>query len=105
MKNPITIKATNTTLTPPIREFIEDKISTIQKFLKSEDKVRVELEVSKKHQSGLVHRAEIDLQPRGYYADSWGPDFYTALDSAILKIKEQLAKNKDKKISLKRRGK
>lgn len=95
----INIKATNTTLTPAIRQFIENKISMLEKFMKPEDKIHVELEVLKKHRTGMVHRAEIDIQPHGNYAESYGMDFYAAMDAVMPKIKEQMAKGKDKKLS------
>jgi len=98
----INIKATKTTLTPAIRSFIEEKLSAIDKFIKAEDKVRVELELNKKHHSGQIFRAEIDIQPHGHYAESFGGDFYEAFDLLIPKIKEQLTKEKGKKISLRR---
>ncbi|HYV33236.1 MAG TPA: ribosome-associated translation inhibitor RaiA [Candidatus Limnocylindria bacterium] len=99
----IAFKATNTTLTPSIKAFIADKLDIVSKFIKEEDKVRVELELSKKHHSGLIFRAEINIQPHGHYAEARGNDFYEALDLVLPKIKEQLTKQKDKKISLRRR--
>ena len=99
----INIKATNTTLTPAIKSFIEDKLSVLEVFVKSEDKIRVELEVLKKHRTGMTFRAEVDIQPHGHYAESYGMDFYAAMDMVMPKIKEQLSKQKDKKVSLRRR--
>ncbi len=99
----INIKATNTTLTPAIRSFIEEKMDTFSKFIREEDKIHIELEVEKKHKSGLIFRAEIDIQPHGHYAEARGNDLYEAMDLVVPKIKEQLAKQKDKKISLRRR--
>lgn len=99
----INIKATKTTLTPAIRDYVADKLRQISKFIKEEDKVRVELELDKKHNSGLIFRAEIDIQPRGHYADARGNDFYEAMDLVIPKMKEQLSKEKDKRVSLRRR--
>ncbi len=93
------IKATNTTLTPAIREAIETKLEKLAKFFKPEDKIRVEIEISKKHKSGLVARAEVDVQPHGHYAEATGEDFYAALDIVIPKIKEQILKTKAKIIS------
>jgi len=99
----INIKATNTTLTPTIKRFIEDKLSTLEAFLKPEDVIRAELEIDKKHRSGLLFRAEIDIQPRGRYADARAEDFYIAFDMVIEKIKEQLVKQKGKRLSLRRK--
>lgn len=99
----INIKATKTTLTPTIKEHIESKLKSLEKFIRPEEKIRVELEVDKKHSSGLIFRVEIDMQPHGHYADSRGNDFYEAFDLLLPKIKEQLAKEKDKAVSLRRR--
>ncbi len=98
----INIKATNTTLTPSIKEFIAEKLESVSKFIKEEDKIRVELETNKKHKSGLAFRAEIDIQPHGHYAEARGSGFYEAFDLLLPKIKEQLAREKDKRVSLRR---
>ncbi len=99
----ITIKATNTTLTPAIRDNINDKFRPLEKFLRPEDKVHVELEEITKHKSGLTSRVEVHIQPRGQYAESFGNDFYEALDLLIPKIKEQLTRSKDRRVSLRRK--
>ena len=95
----ISYKATNTTLTPAIKNFIENKLAALEKFLKEEDKIHIELEVSKHHKNGMYNRAEVDIQPHGHYAESYGMDFYSAFDLVVPKIKEQLTKAKSKKIS------
>jgi ribosomal subunit interface protein len=99
----INIKATNTTVTEAIRSDINDKLGTFEKFLRPEDVVYVELEEDSKHQSGRFSRVEIRIQPRGVYAEATGVDFYEALDLAIPKAKDQLSKEKDKKVSLRRK--
>lgn len=101
----LNIKTTKTTLTPSIKNYIEAKLKYFSKFIRSEEKIRVEIEVDKKHKTGLIFRAEINIQPHGHYAEARGNDFYEAFDILTKKIKEQILKEKDKKISLRRRGK
>ncbi len=102
MRN-INIKATHTTLTPAIKSAIEDKLSVLNRFLRPEDKVHVELEEDKRHHSGFISRVEIHISPHGHYADARANDFYEALDLVIPKIKEQLTRNKDRRVSLRRK--
>ncbi len=52
----ISIKATNTTLTEAIRSTIEDKLQILEKFLRPEDKIHVELAEDRHHHSGLFSR-------------------------------------------------
>lgn len=99
----INFKSSNVSLSEADKQYTEDKLSTIESFIKDGDKVSVEAELSKKHKSGLVFRVEISINPPKYYAEARGNDFYEALDLVLPKIKEQLAKDKDKKISLRRR--
>lgn len=99
----INIKATNTTLTPSIKSNVESKLSVIEKFTKPEDVIHVELAEDTKHHSGQFFRVDIQISPHGIYADSRGNDFYEAMDLVVPKIQTQLAKSKDKKISLRRR--
>jgi putative sigma-54 modulation protein len=99
----ISIKATNTTLTDAIKQNIEEKLKAIEGFLKPEDKIHVEVEEDTHHKSGLFSRVEVQISPHGYYADAMGNDFYEAIDLVIPKIKQQLTKQKDKRLSLRRR--
>ena len=98
----INIKATKTTLTPAIKSYIDEKLETIEKFTRPEDKIHVEIEVSKKKGEDKGFRAEIDIQPHGHYAEAFGADVYAAMDLVVPKIKVQLAKLKDKKVSMRR---
>jgi putative sigma-54 modulation protein len=99
----INIKASNTTLTDAIRDVITDKVNSLESLTRPEDKIHVEIEVSKRHNSGDIFRVEVSIQPHGEYADGSAEDMYQAVDLVIPKIREQLAKQKDKKISLRRK--
>lgn len=99
----ISIKATNTTLTDAIKSNIEAKLQVIETFLRPEDQVHVEVEEENHHNHGLFSRVEVRITPHGHYADANGNDFYEAMDLVIPKIKQQLVKQKDKKVSLRRR--
>ncbi len=99
----LNIKATHTTLTDAIQNDVELKLSPLEKFLRSEDKVHVEIEEDTKHVSGRFSRVEIAIQPRGIRAEARGNDFYEAMDLAMPKVREQLTKDKDKRVSLRRR--
>ena len=99
----INIKATNTTLTPSIKDNIEAKLAVLEKFLKPEDMIYVELAEDKKHHTGQFFRVDIQVSPHNIYADARGNDFYEALDLVIPKIKQQMSKDKDRSLSLRRR--
>ena len=99
----ITIKATNTTATQAIKNFIGEKLASLAKFLREEHKIRVEIEGDKRRKGEPPFRAEIDIQPHGYYAEARGLDVYAAFDLVIPKIKEQLSKKKERTIRERRK--
>ncbi len=99
----ISIKATKTKLTKAISDAINDKLTVLSKFLGPEDKIHVEVAVEKRSKTGDMQRAEIVIHPHGYYAVAFGQDFYAALDMVIPKIKDQLAKRKDKRVTARKK--
>ena len=101
----ISIKATHLDLTPSIKEYVEEKIGNLGKFITATE-AKVELERDQHHQSGLVFRAEVMLVVGGVLmrAEAGAEDIYAAVDIVIPKLKEQIGKFKDKKQTLRRRG-
>jgi putative sigma-54 modulation protein len=101
----ISIKATNLSLTPSIKNYVDEKIGNLNKFIGATD-AKVELERDRKHHSGLVFRAEVMLVIGGKLlrADANSEDIYAAIDLVIPKLKEQIGKFKDKRQTLTRRG-
>lgn len=108
----INLKATNFELTPAIKEYAEKKVNGLEKFIRMTDEsVQAWVEVGKTtnhHNKGEIFRAEIQIHiphcGRGVRAESSCETLNEAIDSAHDKIKLELEKIKDKKISLARRG-
>jgi putative sigma-54 modulation protein len=101
----IAIKATHLDLTPSIKEYIEEKVGHLEKFISALE-AKVEIDRDQHHHSGLVFRAEIMLVMSGKLmrADARAEDIYAAVDLVIPKLKEQIGKFKDKKTTLRRKG-
>jgi len=101
----IQIKATNLDLTPSIKDYVEDKIGNLAKYIKA-DEAKVELARDKHHRTGDVFRAEVMLMVGGKLmrADVEAEDIYAAVDLVVPKIKEQISKFKEKRTTLARRG-
>ncbi len=101
----ISIKGTNFKLTPSVKEYVEEKIGNLGKFLEFSE-ARVELGRDKHHQTGDVFRAEVTMLAGGKLirADHSSDDIYASIDLVIPKLKEQISKFKDKRVTLARRG-
>ncbi|MFC1721804.1 ribosome hibernation-promoting factor, HPF/YfiA family [Patescibacteria group bacterium] len=94
----IVIKGTNTDLTPSLKEYVYEKVGSLEKFFKRVVEVNVELEVDRKHKSGEIYRAEVMMfVPRDVLrAEEKATDMYAAIDLVIPKLAKQLEKYKGK---------
>jgi putative sigma-54 modulation protein len=98
----INIKATNLDLTPSIVEYIEEKISSVDKFLekfegKSEIEVFVEIaRTTNHHRKGEVFRAEANMEVPGKVlrADHEDWDVRVAIDKVKDKLQVEAKKYK-----------
>lgn len=99
----ITIKALGTSITPAIQATVEEKLQALERFLRPEHMVHVEVSVQDTKSRGQVFRAEVSISPDGWFADSEGETLYEAIDLVVPKIKLQVAKKKDKWVSLRRK--
>lgn len=101
----ISIKATYLDLTLSVKEYVEEKIGHLGKFIVAQE-AKVELARDKHHRTGLVFRAEVTMILGGKVmrAEALAEDIYAAIDLVIPKLKEQIGKFKDKKQSIARRG-
>lgn len=102
----INIKGTNLDLTDPIKQYVNDKVSSLDKYIDDILTARVELERDAHHQKGDVYRCEVNLEvPQSHLlrADSTEEDLYAAIDTVIPKLVSQIKKYKEKHHQVDRR--
>jgi ribosomal subunit interface protein len=110
MKFPvITVKATNVTLTPGLQTLIDQKLSVLGKFVPqsaTDATCKVEVEKLTEHQSGKIHRVEINLFMLGrtYYAEATEEQLEKAIDVARDELRNELQHVEGKRQSMVRRG-
>ena len=104
------IKASNMELTEAIKEYVEKRLGTLDKFIRGQEgNSHMDVEVGKTtnhHKNGDVYKAEISLDANGkhFYAVSEKEDLYSAVDDVKSEIERQLIETKDRNDTLFRRG-
>jgi len=97
----IVIKCTNISLTDAIRDYINNKVSTLSKFVASPDTIcHVEVgKTTQHHKHGEVFRAEIRLTIDGqeYYVTSEKEDLYQAIDDVKDDVFNRIVSRKEKR--------
>jgi putative sigma-54 modulation protein len=105
-----TIKATNTDLTPAIAEYVQKKLSSLDKVIdKNDESATVSIEVglkTKHHQQGDIFFAEVNLHVSGgdFYAMAEGSDLYSAIDEVKDEIIREVNSYRSKRRKFLRRG-
>ncbi len=103
----IHIKATGLELTPPLKEFIEEKLGMLAKYIQRWDEnnsviARIEIaKTTKHHQKGNVFYAEanVDLPHQVLRVEETNVDAYAAIEKLKDRLKTELLRIKDKMIS------
>ena len=102
----INITGNNLELTPAIKEYVEMRLGTLNKLLVRFDDSSVRAHVvlartTNHHNQGDVYQAEINLSipHRSFVAKSEGSDIRAIFDEAKDKLKHELIKYKEQKIS------
>lgn len=101
----INIKTTRLDLTPAMRVYIENKIGSLDKFLKrfeAEGEVKAEIEIARTtrhHRKGNVFYAETNLYlpKKTIRAEHSGWDIRAAIDMIKDKLKLEIQRYKDRK--------
>lgn len=98
-------------ITPSIESYVEKKIKTLEKFLKSFDKGKriIEVELGKstgRQKSGNIFRAEINIKLGGkmFRAESEQADIYAAIDEMRDDLEQEIKKFKERKETIFIRG-
>ncbi|HEX9664317.1 MAG TPA: ribosome-associated translation inhibitor RaiA [Patescibacteria group bacterium] len=103
----ITIKGTNIKLTPEIKDYIDQKLNSLDKFVKGILEALVEVgKTSQHHRTGQVFRAEADLRLPGKVlrAEAVAGDLNTAVNQVKDELQRQLKKYKNRQEAKSRRG-
>ncbi|QQR82740.1 ribosome-associated translation inhibitor RaiA [Candidatus Campbellbacteria bacterium] len=105
----ISLKATSMELTPAIRLYAEEKISSVEKFIDPLKEARAEIELGKTthhHNGGAIFRCEINFHMEGELLRSVSQkeDLYAAIDIAKDELLDEVRKQKNKKTRGSRRG-
>ena len=104
------LKGTDVELTSQIREYLDKRLQSVEKFLPEGDgsfTADIELgRTTRHHQTGDVFRAEINvnLGKKMFRAVSEGSDLFKAIDDMRDEIVRELSSRKEKHISILRRG-
>jgi ribosomal subunit interface protein len=103
-------KGVNMQITPDIKDYLYKKLAHIEKFLNPTDEsvlCEVELgKISNHHNKGDVYKTEINLHIAGknLRAVSEMEDIFASIDIAKDDIVRDLQTNKDRKVSMMKRG-
>lgn len=106
----ISIKGTRIELTPSIHNYVQKKVSSIEKYIDKKYRDTVaQVEVGKNtdhHKAGNVFRAEVHITGSGLdlYAVSEMDDLYAAIDTVKDEIIHNVVQLKGKRETLTRRG-
>ena len=112
MKNKtLNIKATHLDLNNEIRDYVETRINSLDKFIDATEKdtavfnVEVGRTTTAQH-TGDIFRTEINLNVHGntYRTESTKDHLFTAVDEAARELEHQLIHHKSKRNTLFRRG-
>ncbi len=105
----IKIKTTNFSLTPSIGNYLSEKLNALDKFLPNDESIFADVELAKTtrhHQKGDIFKAEVNLKMPGRLiravAEEW--DLHIAIDAVKDKLQKEIKVNKEKNISLYKRG-
>lgn len=103
----IIVKGSHMEVTESIRDYLEKKLRTLEKFLDPNAMIEAEVgKTSNHHKNGDIFRAELNINNGGKatFVKSEQADLYAAIDKVRDEAADILASKKDKRQSLFRKG-
>ncbi len=105
----INIKATKIELTPAIKNYVQEKMDMLEKYLGDMKVINVNFEVemtTNHHLKGEIFRAEANIKLAGDFirVEKTEKDLYKAIDKVKDHLQGIIKKHKEKLIDKKRRG-
>ncbi|MFA6050654.1 MAG: ribosome-associated translation inhibitor RaiA [Candidatus Paceibacterota bacterium] len=103
------VKATSMELTPAISDYLDKKLSVLEKFVDEKSEAIARIEVGRTtghHHKGDVFRAEITLDVEGkqFRAEAEAGDLYAAIDMMKDDVVQEVTRAGKKKKHLLKRG-
>lgn len=104
------VKSTNMDLTEALSDYLDKKISSLERFVQSAEEAIARVEIGRTnnhHHKGEVFRAEINLEygDHRFRAEAEADDLYKAIDMVREEMMGEITKAKRKSFHLFRRGK
>ena len=103
----INVNAANIKLTPEIYAYLNKKLAHVEKLVDGDAVLHVELgKTTRHHQSGSFYEAQIQLHTHGRDVTSRAEEesLYAAIDVMRDEITRELTQEKEKRLTLMRRG-
>ncbi|MFH0923632.1 MAG: ribosome-associated translation inhibitor RaiA [Candidatus Falkowbacteria bacterium] len=104
----INIKATNIELTPRIKDYVQEKMDMLEKYLGSIDVINAQFEVeltTRRQNKGEIYRAEANLDVPGdlLRVEKTEKDLFKAIDKVKDHLTRSIKRYKEKRIDKKRK--
>ena len=105
----INIKATNIELTPEIKDYVQEKMDMLEKYLASVQVINADFEVAmttRHHNKGEIYRAEANLNVPGdlLRVEKTEKDLFKAIDKVKDHLTRSIRRYKEKRIDRNRKG-
>ena len=105
----IDLKTKNFEITPSIKNYLEQRLNSLDKFLPNDESIFAEVELAKTtehHKKGDIFMAEVNLTMPGRLirAVAEESDLHVSIDAVKEQLQREITMKKEKNISLYRRG-